>query len=189
MFNTCKFETVLWGKILGPWMWSLKTREFRYIVPKKSGTLITWKYKGNSENEGQLCMKKSSVSRGQNRSRTHAVSCIQGTQIVTHWQFVALLGTTWKSPSVTLVEGKGKAVPVHRKKKYYKNPWRKVPFKKLTPISQSVSPHHSQNLKLHYLTHMGLDHYSLPKVRCIQSTPSHCFTIIFAYVSRVSSSL
>jgi len=55
----------------------------------------------------------------------------QGTQIVTIWQFVTLLGTTWKNPSVTLVEGKGKAIPIHRKKKYYNTPWRRVLFKKL----------------------------------------------------------
>jgi hypothetical protein len=53
---------------------------------------------------------------------------------------VTLLGTTWKNPSVTLVEGKGKAVPVHRKKKYYNTPWKRVLFKKLTitqPVHQS----------------------------------------------------
>jgi len=35
------------------------------------------------------------------------------------------------------VEGKGKAIPIHRKKKYYNTPWRRVLFKKLT-IIQSV---------------------------------------------------
>lgn len=84
MFNACKFETVLWWKILGSWLWSLKTREFRYTVHEKSGPLSTWKCKGNSENEGQLYMKNSSINRGQNRSQTHVVSCLQRTQIVTH---------------------------------------------------------------------------------------------------------
>jgi len=121
-------------------------------------------------------MKKSSISRNQNRSWTHAVSCIQRTQIVTHLTVCNTFGYNWKNPSVTLVEGKGNAVPVHRKKKYYNTPWRRAPFKKLTILSQSP-PFTEPEASLPY------SHTLTPNFFRIH------FTIIFTYVFRVSSSL
>jgi hypothetical protein len=105
------------------------------------------------------------------------------------------LGTTWKNPSVTLVEGKGKAIPVHRKKKYYNTPRRRVLFKKLT-IIQSVrlsppftepeasSPYsHGPGPLFPAQSQMYSVHTLTPNFFRIR------FTIIFTCVSRVSSSL
>jgi hypothetical protein len=96
------------------------------------------------------------------------------------------LGTTWKNPSVTLVEGKNKAVPVHRKKKYYNSPWRRVLFKKLT-IIQSVPPFTEPEASLPYSHGTGQLFRAQSQMYPVHTlTPNFFrihFTIIFTYVS------